>query len=65
MGDTSKGAELFVAKLHPDDRSILDSLKRHPRETYGDVVHWLAEGELERRAHSSSSEPPRSAEVLA
>jgi hypothetical protein len=65
MGDTSVVTGIFVAKLHPDDRSILEALKRHPRETYGDVVHWLAEGELERRGRSGHSQPADPDEVPA
>lgn len=49
MGGISEDGVSFVAKLRSEDRASLQRLKRHPRETYGDVVHWLIAGELARR----------------
>jgi hypothetical protein len=49
MGRLFSSPETFNVKVRADDRERLESLKRHPRETYGDVVHWLAAAEIERR----------------
>jgi hypothetical protein len=55
MGDILGKDVSFVAKLHSEDRPSLDRLKRHPRETYGDVVHWLIAAELARRDDAPTS----------
>jgi len=60
MGDVLDGGVSFVAKLRSEDRASLDRLKRHPRETYGDVVHWLIASELACRddAHAPVRSEP-------
>jgi hypothetical protein len=39
----------FSAKIRSEDRTRLEEIKRHPRETYGDIVHRLVVEELTRR----------------
>ena len=52
MGSVIDVETTFTAKLRLADKVELNSLKRHPRETYGDVVHWLVSAELQRRGRS-------------
>jgi hypothetical protein len=54
MGDETEAGASFVAKLRLDDKVRLGQLKRHPRETYGDVVHWLIAAEFARRDDGSA-----------
>jgi ubiquinone biosynthesis protein Coq4 len=49
MRHETKAGPTFVAKIRVDDKVRLEQLKQHPRETYGDVVHWLIAAEFARR----------------
>lgn len=49
MVDSPETQGTFSAKIRNEDRTRLESIKRHPRETYGDVVHRLLLEELTRR----------------
>ncbi len=48
MGRHKSARPTFPAKLLSEDKSRLDALKRHHRETYGDVVHRLVLDEVGR-----------------
>jgi hypothetical protein len=57
MGDSTVTQGTFSAKIRNEDRTRLEALKRHPRETFGDIIHRLVVEEQTRREdddHASS-----------